>query len=95
MRYISEEKEWQINTYPRSKNNISAQRELVHTHNMVLVDTYLINLNMAVEGAIVSIPIHDRWWYFVLWSLTRLPLPCIRVIDLVLSRQIVRRTGAT
>jgi hypothetical protein len=62
------------------------------TRTVVLVDIYL---NMAVEGSIVSILIHDRWWYFAWWSLSRLPLPCIRVLDWVLSRRIVRRTGAT
>jgi hypothetical protein len=45
---------------------------------VVLVDIYL---NMALEGSIVSIPIHDQWWHFVWWSLSRLPLPCIRILD--------------
>jgi hypothetical protein len=44
------------NKYLSTKaKNIPMQRELVHTHNVVLVDTYLITLNpkpclnMAVE----------------------------------------------
>jgi hypothetical protein len=59
MRYIFDKFEYrclclpilrQINTYPQSKNNIPVQRELVYTHTMVLLDTYLIDLNMVMEG---------------------------------------------
>jgi hypothetical protein len=49
MRYISE-KTRTTNKYLSTKQkNIPVQRELVHTHIVVLVDTYLINLNMVVE----------------------------------------------
>ena len=43
------EKTRTINKYLSTKQkNIPVQRELVHTHIVVLVDTYLINLNMVV-----------------------------------------------
>jgi hypothetical protein len=49
MRYISE-KTRTTNKYLSTKQkNISVQQELVHTHIVVLVDTYLIDLNMVVE----------------------------------------------
>ena len=49
MRYISK-KTRMTNKYLSTKQkNIPIQQELVHTHIVLLVDTYLINLNMVVE----------------------------------------------
>jgi hypothetical protein len=49
MRYISEKTRTTNKYFSTKQKNIPVQRELVHTHIVVLVDTYLINLNMVVE----------------------------------------------
>ena len=49
MRYISEETRTTNKYLSIKQKNIPVQRELVHTHIVVLVDTCLINLNTMVE----------------------------------------------
>jgi hypothetical protein len=62
-------------------------------HHVVLVDTYLTNLNMAVEVELV----HTHTSSMVVLQLVvpdLIAIACIRVEDWVVSKQIVR-TGAT
>jgi hypothetical protein len=71
------------------------QQELVHTHTVVLVDTYVTNLNMAVEGVY---SLHTHVWSMVVLRLV-VPDPIAVTMHknyrLGLVQRIVRRTVAT